>query len=437
MSKQRPSGVAERPAREASRPRSLGFHPWARRLFRNSYTRDGRRIRLRGWSVKIQHEGRRHTFSLGPVPRAVAAKKAYALYRTLVTQGWDAALGHRFARPRRACASGGAGAAETQPRYWRPRLLTRRYTEGLRAHRAGELSVRIEHEGESHYFPLGSGDERLAARAAVGIYRTVLTGGWPLVKRTFPREITVAVFWATSPLACTYTTLYTEIAGPGPRPFGPARDPAGVVCIVEGDEGVRRALASCVAAQLKPWDVATLSTGGEALRVRWRPGASLVLLDRGLPDMAGGECAEILRARYADLPVFTYGVYGDSDQLFLSFSGVNAGYILRRRPPALLLEPIAPLAAMRSCSTERVAHRVKRYFQAFFHASPVQEAQATARLTPREEEILECLSKGYVDKEIAQRLGISPWTVHGHLRSIFEKFQVHTRTEAAVKYLQK
>jgi DNA-binding NarL/FixJ family response regulator len=60
-----------------------------------------------------------------------------------------------------------------------------------------------------------------------------------------------------------------------------------------------------------------------------------------------------------------------------------------------------------------------------------------ARLTPREQEILEHLSRGYVDKEIAQRLGISAWTVHGHLRSLFRKLQVHTRTEAVVRYLQK
>ena len=59
------------------------------------------------------------------------------------------------------------------------------------------------------------------------------------------------------------------------------------------------------------------------------------------------------------------------------------------------------------------------------------------KLTPREKEILDHLSKGYLDKEIAHALGISVWTVHGHLKKIFEKLQVHSRTEAVVKYLQK
>jgi DNA-binding NarL/FixJ family response regulator len=60
-----------------------------------------------------------------------------------------------------------------------------------------------------------------------------------------------------------------------------------------------------------------------------------------------------------------------------------------------------------------------------------------ANLTPREQEILECLSRGDLLKEIADQLGISNWTVQGHVKRIFEKLKVHTRTEAVIKYLQK
>jgi len=324
------------------------------------------------------------------------------------------------------------------PRYWRHRLLTRRYTEGLRAHLPGELSVRIEHDGESHYFPLGTTDEGMATRRAAVIYRTLLEAGWPFVRQTFPREITVAVFWAMEPLACTYATLFTEPTDGDSRPGTSARrGPAALVCVVEGDEGVRRAVASCAAIQLDNWDVVTLSTAAEVLRLSARLRPALVLLNRSLPDMTGGECVEKLKGRYPELPAFTYGIYDESDQLFLSFSGVGAGYILRRRPPALLLDPIGPLSMMRTLSPDQLAHRVRRYFQSFFAAAPVTDVPAMARLTPREQEILEYLSKGYVDKEVAQRLGISAWTVHGHLRSVFRKLEVHTRTEAVVKYLQK
>jgi len=420
--------------------RRAALRQWSARLFKNFYTRRGRRIRLRGWSVKIQHKGRRHTFSLGAVPRVAAARQAYALYRTIVLRGWDAALGRRPGQSSPPTGADAAG-AKAQPRYWRHRLLTRRYTDGLRPRPSGELSVRIEHGGESHYFPLGTADEGLAARRAADTYSTLAAAGWTSVRQTFPREITVAVFWAMDPLACTYTTLFTELAGRGARPQAHAgREIAGLVCIVEADDGVRRALASCVAAQLHPWQVATLSTAEEALRLSARLRPALVLINRSLPDLAGGECAEKLNARYPQIPAFTYGIYNESDQLFLSFAGVGAGYILRRRPAGLLLEPIAPIASiasMRPPAPDQLARRVRRYFQSFFDAVPMMDVHALARLTPREQEILDALSKGYVDKEVAHRLGISAWTVHGHLQSIFRKLEVHTRTEAVVKYLQK
>lgn len=427
MSKHRPSGI----------PRNATRY-WFGRVYKNSYSRGGRLIRLRGWSVKIQYAGRRHTFSLGVGPRATAARQAHALYRAIVTRGWGAVLGHPPARSRTPAGSAPEAASGAQARHWRRRLLTRRYTEGLRPDLAGELSVRIEHDGESHYFPLGTADEQTAARRAAEIYRALLAGGWPQARRTFAREITVAISWATDPLACTYTTLFTEPAGNTPVPDRrKPRKPAGLIGIVEADEGVRGALASCVAIQPDAWGVTTLSTAEEAIRRVPHLGAGLVLLNRNLPDMAGGECAERLKARHPDLPIYTYGLYNDSDQLFLSFGGVGAGYILRRRPPALLLEPTGHLVARRSPPARQIADHIRRYFQALFGAPSMQAARAIARLTPREQDILEYLSKGYIDKEIAQKLGISAWTVHGHLRSIFEKFQVHTRTEAVVKYLQK
>lgn len=407
-------------------------------MFKNSYSRAGRLLRVQGWSVKIQHRGRRRTFSLGRGPRLAAARKARALYRAIITRGWDVVLGTRAGCTLAPTGSGSVASGGAAARYWKHRLLTRRYTEGLRPHLSGELSVRIEHAGESHYFPLETDDVRMAARRAAEIYRTLMAGGWQRVTQTFAREITVAVFWAMDPLACTYATLFTEPARGAVVPEGRfGRRRAGLVCVVEADPGVRRALASCLAIHQDAWDVATLSTAQEALRTAPHLGADLVLLNRSLPDMAGGDCAQRLKTRHPDLPVFAYGLYNDSDQLFLSFGGVRAGYILRRRPPALLLEPLGHLAATRTPPARQIADRIRRYFQGFFDAPPMMQRRALATLTPREQDILEHLSKGYIDKEIAQKLGISAWTVHGHLRSIFDKFQVHTRTEAVVKYLQK
>jgi DNA-binding NarL/FixJ family response regulator len=438
MSKQRPSTTLPPPRpRAGDAVQRAALRRWSARLFKNFYTRRGRRIRLRAWSVKIQHEGRRHTFSLGVIPRPAAARKAYALHRTIVLRGWDAAL-RRGGTPSPPPGPDAAPGPRARPRYWRRRLLTRRYTDGLRPGLSGELSVRIEHGGESHYFPLEAADEGLAARRAAQIYSRLVATGWASVRQTVPREITVAVFWAMDPLACTYTTLFTDPAGRAARPRKhAARDVAGLVYVVEGDEGVRRAIASCFAPQLEPWEITTLSTAEEVLRLTARLRPALVFLNRSLPDLAGGECVETLNALHPQVPAFTYGIYDESDQLFLSFAGVGAGYILRRRPAGLLLEPLGPVASIRPPAPDQLAQRVRRYFRSFFDAVPVPDVHGLARLTPREQEILDALSKGYVDKEVAHRLGISAWTVHGHLQSIFRKLGVHTRTEAVVKYLQK
>jgi DNA-binding NarL/FixJ family response regulator len=426
----------------AGRDRRTTLRYWAARLARASYTRGGRLIRLRTWTVKIQHRGRRHTFSLGALPRQAAARRARALYQAIVTRGWDAVLGGRATRAVRGPTTGPVAPA-LHPRYWRRRLLARRYTEGLRPRHAGELSARIEHGGESHYFPLGTADAARAARQAAHIYRTVLTAGWAAARAAFPREITVAVFWATSPLAVTYTTLYTDPEG-GTEPTGtpplaapaePRMRAARLVCIAEPDGGVRRAMAACLALHPERWTAATFASGADLLRLAPRLEAAAVLLNRAAPEAAGVQAH--LAAQRPDLPVILYGVYQDSDQLFLSFGGVAAGYILRRRPPARLLEPLGPPSPHRPLSAAGVAVRVRRYFEGLFGLPSPAEAPPTARLTPREQEILEHLSKGYLDKEIAARLGISGWTVHHHLRSIFAKLQVRTRTEAVVRYLQK
>lgn len=313
----------------------------------------------------------------------------------------------------------------------------RRYTEGLRPGHAGEFSARIEHDGEGHYFALGTTHRGEAARQAAAIYRTVLTAGWAVARDRFPREITVAILWATDPLACTYTTLVTSPEGsPDDLSREGAAPRAGAVWIVEADPGVRRILAACVERHPPGATVGTVAAAEEAFRLAPHVRPAMALLNRDLPDIDAGVCAERLRTLHPDLPVFTYGTYSDSDHLFLSFGGVRAGYILRRRPPALLLEPLG-LPLLPALRMEQASQRIRRYFQSLFDAPAGDETRTMAHLTPREQEILEALSKGYVDKEIAQRLGISAWTVHGHLRSIFNKLQVHTRTEAAVRYLQK
>ena len=93
LSKQRPSTRSRAQSRRASNALptdSLAF--WRRRVFRNTYTRQGRTLRVKRWSVKFQHQGKRRTFSLAGVLRAEAAREAQSIYQIIRTEGWDAAL---------------------------------------------------------------------------------------------------------------------------------------------------------------------------------------------------------------------------------------------------------------------------------------------------------------------------------------------------------
>src|SRR4051812_48300908 len=95
-----------------------GVSDWVPRLFKNTYTRGGRRIELGKWSVKIQHQGQRRTFSLSGHTRHAAATEAKAIHETILAEGWDVALREQ---------KSGSAFPRTDVRYWKEWLLLRRY----------------------------------------------------------------------------------------------------------------------------------------------------------------------------------------------------------------------------------------------------------------------------------------------------------------------
>jgi DNA-binding NarL/FixJ family response regulator len=408
---------------------------WRRRIYRNTYTRNGRVTALRHWSVKIQYQGRRRTFSLRQTSRIGAADEAFLLYQTIVTEGWEAAM--------RACVTGAktggrpapTGPLEEIPRseaaYWKERLIKRKYREACLTP-AEEFSARIEHAGRYAYFPLGRDDRAGAAARAGEIYRTIVDEGWEPSQQQFRREITIAIFWAASPAACTYTTLFT-LVGDSPADATPTRAslrPPRKIALVEADPVIRRTLAFWLDRQTGFRCLAAYKSMAEVLDSVALEPPDLLLVNRNLPQSSKPQAPR--------LPILSFGVYEDSDQIFINLSGVTAGYIFRRRPPAALLEPIQPALRQKVFSEPELAPHIRTYFQSLFGAANFPEDQAgLAHLTAREQDILGQMSKGYQDKEIAEALRISIWTVRIHLKHIFGKLNVHTRTEALLKYLQK
>jgi len=415
---------------------------WRERLFKNAYAYKGKRGQVPSWSVKIQRFGKRKSFTLRSQDRAQAASEACQIYQTLLEHGWNA-LNRNWGRA--ASVSRVSSTTLISPvfvrfdaDYWKGRLIHRKYPEPSQSQRAREFSVRIEHARTSHYFPLGTSDESAAAARAIRIYQMVVNEGWAGAKARFPRELSLAVRWQDNPLAWTYTTIHTSQCSGLPKPVADLarRSPEKSVVFIEPDEGIRFSLAACANSQEGFRCDAAFAGAAEAVRAIPRRRVDLALANHDVLDDKGLACLEELQRARPGLAVVAYSVFEDTDQLFKSTPGGASVYMLKRTSPDRIFEPIANLAG--PPTREQIASHIGKYFQ---HLSTLLPSGPPfwklAKLTPREREILAFLSKGDVIKEIADTLGISNWTVHGHMKRIFEKLKVHSRTEAVIKYLQK
>jgi DNA-binding NarL/FixJ family response regulator len=441
MSKRGPSKQVRRPGPKAARGAPRCAAAWQRRVFRNSFTRRGQTYRVKGWAFKIRFQGYRRTFSLAGRTRAEAAQQAQQLYETIVSQGWEAAIALHSSQRRPGtgtpASAGAAPLVRDDLAYWEQRLIQRRYREARLAADA-EYSVRIEHDGAYAYFPLGPNEPKLAAAKARDIHQTILARGWPAAFERFEREITIAIFWSENPAAVTYSTLFSLLREP----------PAAALPPVVGDR-LRKSLAVLepdltAHACLRYWldrqpgfaCPAVYRTSGEALETMDQKRTALVLINRVAPDMT--QLTECLRARWPGLPVFAYRLHEDSDQIFISISGVSGGYIFRRRLPTELFDPLQPAAGARTLTAVDAGRHIRNYFQNFFgDPEAASHPLEHVALTNREQEILNHVSRGYLDKEIADLLHISIWTVHNHVKNIYDKLGVHNRTEAVLKHLQR
>lgn len=158
----------------------------------------------------------------------------------------------------------------------------------------------------------------------------------------------------------------------------------------------------------------------------------VVLLDINLPGMNGIECMRLLKSGIPAAQFIMLTAYQDDERIFESLAIGASGYLLKRSPPVAILEAVTEVHGGGSPMSSYIARRVVQSFS----AKPSTPA-GTASLSPREVEVLTLLSRGFLYKEISDELKISIDTVRTHLRRIYEKLQVHTRTEAVVKYLKR
>jgi len=159
---------------------------------------------------------------------------------------------------------------------------------------------------------------------------------------------------------------------------------------------------------------------------------NVVLMDINLPGLNGVECARRLKAILPQIQIIMLTVYEDTENIFNALAAGASGYLLKRTPRDELLEAIREVNRGGSPMTTHIARKVVQSFQ-----KPAASPEPTADLSPREQEVLDCLAQGFLYKEIAEKLGISYETVHTYIRRIYEKLQVRTRTEAVAKFLRR
>ena len=320
---------------------------------------------------------------------------------------------------------------------WEERLLVRRYHFPPAGDTDKDWAVRLDHFGTGNWFPLKTADRNAAARKAARIHETVLEQGWAAACRRFSRELIVSIEWCSNPILWTYTTIHTLVRAGAKTLAGPARtSDARRVIILEQDAGIRRALEWCVR-QHPQFDVLACSSPERYLRASASHPPALVLLNRSLAERVGFDLSGGLTALKPGVLALGYSVSVDGDQMFVSTPGGAAGYLLKRVPPSGLLEPFVTVGRPASPGPDYFLDTAKAAFKELLRPRTGANARPLPHLTPRENEVLTLLSKGCVDKEIAQALGLSVWTVHGHIKKIFERLRVRTRTEAVVRYLEK
>ena len=204
------------------------------------------------------------------------------------------------------------------------------------------------------------------------------------------------------------------------------------VSIVEDNDKLRSTLVRVLNRADGFRCVSQYANAEDALKDLPQARPDVVLMDINLPGMNGVECVRQLKQLVPQTQVLMLTVYEDTENIFNALAAGAGGYLLKRTTSKELLEAIQEMHRGGSPMTMHIARKVVQSFQ-----QSAASAQSTENLSPREQEVLDFLSHGFLYKEIAEKMGVSYETVHTYIRRIYEKLQVRTRTEAVAKFLRK
>ena len=205
------------------------------------------------------------------------------------------------------------------------------------------------------------------------------------------------------------------------------------VGIVEDDPVLRDTLAQFLESTPGFQCLATYASAEEALRKLPPLNPAVIIMDLNLPMMTGIECTRRMSVLLPRTPIIILTMYEDGELIFRALQAGASGYLIKRSRPD---EVLAAIKEAHEGGAPMSSHIARRVVQSFRAPPPAADAEALkAVLTDRENDLLLYLSEGFSNKEIADKLNTSVSTVRTHLRHIYEKLHVRSRTEAVVKLM--
>jgi DNA-binding NarL/FixJ family response regulator len=201
------------------------------------------------------------------------------------------------------------------------------------------------------------------------------------------------------------------------------------VSVIEDDGKARELLVGWINRSKEFHCASNHGSGEEALTILPKTRPEIVLVDINLPGIKGPECVERLKQLLPEAQFVMVTIYEDSDHIFQALQAGATGYLLKQTERSELLAALRQVHGGGSPMTPNIARKVVRTFQ-----QPHPKPEALTELSPRENEILQLLAQGYLYKEITDQLGIKLATVDTHIRRIYEKLHVRSRSEAIARY---
>ena len=203
------------------------------------------------------------------------------------------------------------------------------------------------------------------------------------------------------------------------------------ICVVEDLKEIREGMVSLLSLDERFEMLASFTDAEAAARdlPAWQP--DIVVMDINLPGMNGIECIKIVKSQCPNTQFMMFTIYENDEKVFEALEAGASGYLLKKTPLAKIVEALTELHEGGAPMSMQIARKVIERM----HGN--ETTGSIDVLTSRENEVLQCLAKGWLYKEIANKLNITVGTVRQHIHNIYDKLHVQNRTEALNKLLKK